>query len=104
MMMIAALLAASFVQPAIITAQHRVHGSAPCLASPQLCASGSSPSARLKGDAMAPGPDNKMSAYRFDARPCRIIGNMGCPKQARLRLFRLGEPLRDTLMRSFGPR
>jgi hypothetical protein len=29
---------------------------------------------------------------------------MGCPKQARLRLFRLGEPLRETLMNSFMPR
>ena len=58
----------------------------------------------LTSDVLAKGPDNKMSAYRFDARPCRIIGNMGCPKQARLRLFRLGEPLRDTLLRSFAPR
>ncbi|HWV13432.1 MAG TPA: hypothetical protein VN110_09075 [Sphingobium sp.] len=103
-MMIAALLVASFVQPAILPAQLASRGSSPCLAAPQLCASGKSASARLQINGTARGPDNKMSAYRFDARPCRIIGNMGCPKQARLRLFRLGEPLRETLIRSFGPR
>ena len=45
-----------------------------------------------------------MRAFRFDPRPCRVVGNVDCPKQARLKLFRLGEPLRDTWARSFGPR
>ncbi len=103
-MMIAALLAASFAQPAIAPAQITARSAASCLAAPGLCASGQRATARLTSDVLAKGPDNKMSAYRFDARPCRIIGNMGCPKQARLRLFRLGEPLRDTLLRSFAPR
>lgn len=99
--MIAALLAASFAQPAIVPGQAASLSSASCLAAPQLCASGSAAPARARIGAIVQRPDTKMGAYRFDARPCRIIGNMGCPKQARLRLFRLGEPLRETLMRSF---
>ena len=103
-MMIAALLAASLVQPAAYPPQPISAKVAPCQAVPTLCMSGRPTSRRLPLEGSARPVDNKLSAYRFDARPCRIIGNMGCPKQARLRLFKLGEPLRETLMRSFAPR
>ena len=47
---------------------------------------------------------SKMDAYGYEARPCRVIGNMGCQKRASRRIFRLGEPIADTLTRSFGLR
>jgi hypothetical protein len=94
-MMIAALFAASLAHSAPLPTKISVAATAPCQAVPALC---------ILPEGAGAGPDNKMNAYRFDARPCRVIGNMGCPKQARLRLFRLGEPLRETLMNSFMPR
>ena len=103
-MMIAALLVASLAQPAAHLPQPISAKAAPCQAVPTLCMSGRPTSGRLPLESSTGRADNKMSAYRFDSRPCRIIGNMGCPKQARLRLFKLGEPLRETLMRSFMPR
>ncbi|WP_449474199.1 hypothetical protein [Sphingobium chungangianum] len=103
-MMIAALLAASLVQSAAHPPQPISAKAAPCQAVPTLCMSGRPTSSRLPLEGSTRRADNKMSAYRFDARPCRIIGNMGCPKQARLRVFKLGEPLRETLMRSFASR
>ncbi|HKY79987.1 MAG TPA: hypothetical protein VJM09_00770 [Sphingobium sp.] len=104
--MIAALLAASLASHAapLPSRRHDVHSAAPCQAVPSLCLTSEENGARPLIDRQAPGADNKMSAFRFDARPCRIIGNLGCPKQARLRLFRLGEPLRETLARTFAPR
>lgn len=102
-MMIAALIAASLVSHS--AAQPSAHRStAPCQAVPALCMASEEGVARPLLERGATASDTKMSAYRFDARPCRIIGNFGCPKQARTRLFRLGEPLRETLARSFLPR
>jgi hypothetical protein len=46
--------------------------------------------------------NSKMDAFRFDARPCRLIGNMGCTKRARTTIFQMGEPITATLRRSFG--
>lgn len=103
-MMIAVLLAASISIPtAALPLRHR-RSAPPCQAVPSLCLTGDTAVAAPLQDRGALGRDIKMSAYRFDARPCRVIGNMGCPKHARLRLFRLGEPLRETLLRSFAPR
>jgi len=103
-MMIAALLAASLAHSAPLPTKIPAPSTAPCQAVPALCMGSRHGGGRVFIDGAAQGADNKMSAYRFDARPCRVIGNMGCPKQARLRLFRLGEPLRETLMRSLVPR
>lgn len=102
--MIAALLAASLVHSAPFPTMISATSTAPCQAVPAICMTSRREGGRLIVEGGGRGGDNKMSAYRFDARPCRVIGNMGCPKQARLRLFRLGEPLRETLMRSFVPR
>lgn len=101
--MIAAVIAASLVSPVSLPPA-KSSQAAPCHAVPSLCLTAESDVARPLWKADAPASDTKMSAYRFDARPCRVIGNMGCPKQARLKLFRLGEPLRETLLRTFGPR
>ncbi|ANI78259.1 hypothetical protein EP837_01847 [Sphingobium sp. EP60837] len=103
-MMIAALFAASLAHSAPLPTKISVAATAPCQAVPALCIVSRQDNGRLLPEGAGAGPDNKMNAYRFDARPCRVIGNMGCPKQARLRLFRLGEPLRETLMNSFMPR
>lgn len=46
-------------------------------------------------------PDPKIMAYRFEAKPCRLIGNMDCPRRASRQIFRLGEPITETLSRSF---
>lgn len=74
---------------------------APCHAAPSLClSSGRSSPARLTSNE-ARANDAKMTAYRFDARPCRIVGAQ-CVKRADRQLFRLGEPVGQTLMRSFG--
>ncbi|WP_176597519.1 MULTISPECIES: hypothetical protein [Sphingobium] len=75
---------------------------APCQAVPALCLTEPGVEGpRLGPSAALPG-DGKMAAYRFDARPCRIVGNMDCPKRAHRRIFRLGEPIGQTLARSFG--
>lgn len=103
-MMIAALLAASLAPSATLPDKNPPPSIAPCHAVPALCISSRHDGDRLMVDGGGRGVDNKMSAYRFDARPCRVIGNMGCPKRARLRLFRLGEPLRETLLKSLMPR
>jgi hypothetical protein len=42
-----------------------------------------------------------MDAYRFDPRPCRLIGPR-CPAQADHLLLRLGEPVRKTLIHGLG--
>jgi len=47
--------------------------------------------------------DFKMDAYHIDARPCRLIGDMRCPGKTR-EIWRAGEPVTETLIRSFGPR
>lgn len=85
-------------------AAHRISArpAAPCQAVPTLClaAENEGEGPRLTGGSDT-ASDNTMNAYRFDARPCRIIGNM-CPKRANRQLFRLGEPIAQTLTRSFG--
>ena len=101
--MIAALIAASLASHSALHPPARNAG-LPCQAVPSLCLTGEESGSRRVMERGADGSDTKMSAYRFEARPCRIIGNMGCPKQARLRIFRLGEPLRETLSRTFLPR
>lgn len=103
-MIIAALLAASLAQSDTLPDENPRPSVAPCHAVPALCISSRPDDDRLIVDGGGRGVDNKMSAYRFDARPCRVIGNMGCPKRPRIRLFRLGEPLRETLLKSFMPR
>ncbi|WP_150290489.1 hypothetical protein [Sphingobium estronivorans] len=85
-------------------ASHRGAGirPAPCEAVPSLCLAGAeTPGPRISGPAL-PASDGKMNAYRFDARPCRVIGNLNCPKRANRQIFRLGEPVEKTLARSFG--
>jgi hypothetical protein len=75
---------------------------APCQAVPSLCLTGDDGEGqRLTSSAGLPG-DGKMNAYRFDARPCRVIGNMNCPKRANRQIFRLGERIDQTLARRFG--
>ena len=101
--MIVAVIAASLATSAALVPRKST-GAAPCHAVPLLCIGSGEEKAHPPAESQRPSSDTKMSAYRFDARPCRVIGNMGCPKQARLKLFRLGEPLRETLLRSFGPR
>ena len=101
--MIVALIAASLAAHSVHQ-PHPAKQSAPCQAVPALCLASEEGPARLRIESGEPQVDAKMNAYRFNARPCRVIGNFGCPKQARLRLFRLGEPLRDTLARSFSLR
>ena len=103
-MMIAVLLAASLVQSTTLPTQKSSRPIAPCQAVPALCLTSGEGTLRPVSDRSGPAADNKMSAYRFNARPCRVIGNLDCPKQARLQLFRLGEPVRETLWRSFMPR
>jgi hypothetical protein len=102
--MIAALLAASLVQSVSLPSRNPVVSVVPCQAVPALCMTSRGDRGRIVTGGAGRSDDNKMTAYRFDARPCRVIGNMDCPKQARLRLFRLGEPLGETLMRSLSPR
>ncbi|GAY19682.1 MULTISPECIES: hypothetical protein [Sphingobium] len=75
---------------------------APCQAVPALCLTETVAQEPRLGRSAASAGDGKMSAYRFDARPCRIVGNMGCPKRANRQIFRLGEPIGQTLARSFG--
>ena len=101
--MIVALIAVSLASPATLL-PGKTGRAAPCHAVPSLCLTTEVDVARPLLDRTPQASDVKMNAYRFDARPCRVIGNMGCPKQARLKLFRLGEPLHETLWRSFGPR
>ncbi len=112
--MIAALIAAaSLTAPPAATAYpttrviaHRIRArpsAAPCQAVPSLCNDRTAlevEEPRLFSDGIRR-DSGKMDAYRYDARPCRIVGNMDCPKRARRQIFRLGEPLRDTLARSF---
>lgn len=99
--MIVVLIAASIAQTPVPA--RKPPSAAPCHAVPALCMTSEQERMPLLADRPV-SSDNKMNAYRFDARPCRIIGNFGCPKQARLRLFRLGEPIRETLSRTFLPR
>ena len=101
--MIVAMIAVSLAGPAILL-PGKTAKAAPCHAVPSLCITTEGEVARPAFDRRSQASDIKMNAYRFDARPCRVIGNMGCPKQARIKLFRLGEPLGETLLRSFGPR
>jgi len=45
--------------------------------------------------------DMKMDAYRLNPRPCNLIGNLRCPARGR-QLFRLGEPVAQTIARTLG--
>ncbi|EQB01742.1 hypothetical protein FHS51_001901 [Sphingobium wenxiniae] len=103
--MIVALIVASLAAGSPASASvHSMGRASPCQAVPALCLkSGREESFRITEET-APGVDNKMRAYGFDARPCRIIGNLDCPKRANRTLFRLGEPVEDTLLRSFRAR
>ena len=102
--MIVAFIAASLVAHSVHQPHPANRAAAPCQAVPALCLTGEEERAHLPSERGAPATDSKMRAFRFDPRPCRVVGNLDCPKQARLQLFRLGEPLRDTWARSFGPR
>jgi len=78
--MIAAVIAASLASPAALPPGKTLQA-APCHAVPSLCLTAEGDVARTLWKAEPRASDTKMSAYRFDARPCRVIGNMGCPKQ-----------------------
>lgn len=101
--MIIALIAVSLTSN-VMTLPSRSGGvhAEPCQAVPARClAADSADAMRITGPA-SPAADIKMNAYRFDARPCRVIGNLDCPKRANRQLFRLGEPVEETIRRSFG--
>lgn len=103
--MIAILIAAAtLATPSVVTHRIRRQAGAPsCQAVPALCmAAVQVEMTPLLEDDADRRPSSKMDAYGYEARPCRVIGNMGCPKRANRRIFRLGEPIRDTLTRSFG--
>lgn len=99
MIAIALALAASANQVAVRVPR----GMSTCAVAPQSCAGAShdeDATYRIES-ASAAGPDMKMDAYRVDARPCRLVGNLTCPRRGR-EVFRLGEPVEQTLGRSFG--
>lgn len=102
--MILLLMAASLASQSGGPVRHdrAARAAAPCQAVPALCfsAQGTADGPRLASPTVLPG-DPKMNAYRFDARPCRIIGSF-CQKRANRQIFRLGEPIGETLTRSFG--
>lgn len=50
---------------------------------------------------MRTGEDRKMEAYRISGRPCGLVGGLKCPGKGR-QIWRLGEPIRQTIARSFG--
>lgn len=103
--MIVALIAVSLSSGAMALPYRQ--GSArpePCQAVPGRCLATQSAEGPRITDRGSPATDIKMNAYRFDARPCRIIGNLDCPKRANRQLFRLGEPIAETIGRSFGLR
>ncbi|SCW57441.1 hypothetical protein SAMN02927924_01468 [Sphingobium faniae] len=103
--MIASLIAASLVAgtSAPLSATSMRHP-APCQAVPALCRKPEPDDSLRIADGQGPHVDNKMSAYGFDARPCRIIGNLDCPKRANRTLLRLGQPVEDSVLRAFGLR
>jgi hypothetical protein len=46
--------------------------------------------------------DRKMEAYNISSgRPCGLVGGQRCPGKGR-QIWRLGEPIRQTIARSFG--
>jgi len=47
------------------------------------------------------GEDRKLEAYRISGRPCGLVGGLKCPGKGR-QIWRLGEPIRQTIARSFG--
>lgn len=79
-------------------------GQEPCEAVPARCLVTEGAAGMPIADPIIPAADIKMNAYRFDARPCRLVGNLDCPKRANRQLFRLGEPIAETIKRSFGIR
>ncbi|BAV64754.1 hypothetical protein [Sphingobium cloacae] len=103
--MIASLIAVSLIagSPTPVSV-HAAPRAAPCQAVPTLCLKPRRDDSLRIADGANPGVDNKMSAYRFDARPCRIIGNLDCPKRANRTLLRLGQPVEDSLLQAFGLR
>ncbi|WP_375197956.1 hypothetical protein [Sphingobium sp.] len=101
--MIVLLIAASLTaQPEGLIRHGARIRQAPCQAVPSLCLAGDENEGRRLTMGAALPRDSKMNAYRFDARPCCVIGNMNCPKRANRQIFRLGEPIEQTLARSFG--
>jgi hypothetical protein len=102
--MIAILLAAALPASATAPPTSRRPYAAPCQAVPSLCLT-TAPADEFRLDGQSKPPVSaKMEAYRFRDRPCRLVGNMDCPKRASRRLWRLGEPIGETLSRSFGLR
>lgn len=99
--MIVALLAAALASQA--QGPQIAAATAPCHAAPTLCIAprNSDLRQRLLRDE-GPRPDSKWDAFRFNARPCRLIGNLDCPRRAQRQIIRLGEPIARTLTRSFG--
>lgn len=95
--LVAAALASSAHGPQMSTAP------APCHAAPTLCLTtrGEAGQQRLLREDTAR-HDNKWDAFRFNPRPCRLIGNLDCPRRSHRQIFRLGEPIGQTLARSFG--
>lgn len=99
--MIVALLAAALASTA--QGPQIAAATAPCHAAPTLCLAPRNNGARqrlLRED--GPRPDSKWDAFRFNARPCRLIGHLDCPRRGQRQIFRLGEPIGRTLTRSFG--
>ncbi len=87
--MIALLLSATLSATVIAPPARPARVTAPCQAVPALCLSHRSDGPQPMFED-APEPDQKMKAYRFDPWPCRLMGNMRCPKRANRTLFRLG--------------
>jgi hypothetical protein len=44
----------------------------------------------------------KMDAMRLNSRPCGLIGPLRCPSRKARPVFRLGEPMPQTIMSSLG--
>ncbi|MGV3769907.1 MAG: hypothetical protein ACO1NM_07750 [Sphingobium phenoxybenzoativorans] len=70
--------------------------------------SGTCVNMRSEGDdirlsrSLPPGEDRKMDAYNMSpSRQCGLIGGQRCPGKGR-QIWRLGEPVRHTIARSFG--
>lgn len=72
-----------------------------CLSAPSSCLSRQVQESpfRLSADAVE-GPNLKMEAYRVQSRPCGVVGNR-CPKKGR-KIWQMGQPLEETISRSFG--
>lgn len=103
--MIVALIAVGLSSSVFAAPHHQTKlRQQPCQAVPALCLEIGEAEGAPMAERVIPAADIKMNAYRFDARPCRLVGNLDCPKRANRQLFRLGEPIAETIKRSFGLR